>query len=116
MNTVTITARPIYGMVSVNVNVYKNRFIGLMELNLKSSDAPRIIDITCDEIDSTLNNPNRLLRRIYVNATKKHYSTYRYDHVIYRKLDAECTYLYLHFSTAEGDPVTDEITFVLDFK
>ena len=116
MNTITITAKPIYGMVSVNVYEAKNQFIGLLELNLKSSDVPSIIDITCDEIDSTLNNPSRLLRRVYANATKKHYSTFRYDQIIYQKLDAESRYLYLHFSTADGKPITEQLTFVLDFK
>ena len=71
--------------------------ISMSEINSAEEDYDNAIDITCDQIDSSFDNPDRLLRRIPFNkiADKKYYHTWTAWHIQMMTVDSEDKFLTL---------------------
>lgn len=89
-----------------------NGKVGLAEISISVFNAKNIydnaIDITCDQIDSTFENPNRLLRRIPLNRSdpKDFYQAWTARHLYMETLDSNDKFLTLHINrTKSGEPV-----------
>ena len=86
--------------------------IALAEISISIFNAKNVydnaIDITCDQIDSTFDNPNRLLRRIPLNRSepKDFYQSWAARHLYMETLDSNDKFLTLHiYRTKSGDAV-----------
>ena len=74
-------------LVAISISNFNER--GLFE---------NMIDIYCDQIDSTFDNPSRLLCRIPFNRLEKdlYYQTWTARHLQLEKVDSEDTFLTLN--------------------
>ena len=83
--------------------------ISLPEINSHEMDFDNAIDITCDQIDSTFDNPERLLRRIPFNkiGQQKYYQTWTARFLQMESVDSQDKFLTIKLKhTKNGKTLT----------
>ena len=98
MKYITTTFDIEKGQVQIPLGQRCNCHVGLVEITLPSFNERQYvensIDITCDQIDSTIYNPKRLLRRInFEKVAKGLYYHYAPTHIIMEKVDSDDDFL-----------------------
>ena len=80
--------------------------ISMAEINSPHDMHDNAIDVTCDQINSTFDNPNRLLRRIPFNSLEdgKYYHTWTARFLQMEEVDSEDKFLTLRIKrTCDGE-------------
>jgi len=83
--------------------------VGLVEINMaeisSGNDEGSAIDITCDQIDSSFDNPDRLLRRIAFNRLRKneYYHTWTAKYIQMKTVDSQDRYLTLKIRRTDNN-------------
>ena len=81
-----------------------NCFIGLVEFHLPSindhESKENFIDITCDQINSTYENPKRLLRRICFErlSNRETYNNWEAIHIDFKRVDSDENFLHFRIN------------------
>ena len=72
-------------------------FIGLVEFHLPSindMDLPdNVVELTCDQIDSTFLNPKRLLKRLVFEQTGNYYNHFEAKNIQFQAVDSQDKFL-----------------------
>ena len=116
MKFVEYTAKLTSDIVTITLDKPCNCYVGLVEISManfnKKSASQNVINISCDQIDSTFENPNRSLRRVpFTRFSTNAYVTWVAKHLQMEKVDSNDKFLTLRFTRAMGEP---NITFVKD--
>ena len=116
MKFVEYTARLTDEVVTIQLEQPCNCYVGLVEITManfnKRNASQNVIDITCDQIDSTFDNPSRSLRRVpFSRYPSNAYVTWVAQQPQMKKIDSNDKFLTLRFGRALGEP---KITFVKD--
>ena len=116
MKFVEYSAHLTDGVVKIELDKPCNGYVALVEISManfnKKNSAQNVINIKCDQIDSTFENPNRSLRRVpFTRYSTNAYVTWVAKHLQMEKIDSNDKFLTLRFSRAMGDPA---IIFVKD--
>ena len=90
-----------------------NGYVGLVEatfnnFNLHSANE-NFIDITCDQLETSFENPTRLLRRVpfLKFGSGEYMHTWKADHIIFQKFSSQDKFLTLKFNRSDsGKPLT----------
>lgn len=110
MKLIEYEAFLVNGSITIPLEKSCRCYIGLVELaipnfNGKDKHGKYVIDITCDQIDSTFENPDRLLRRV---PYKKFYKLFGTDpvtwttqHIKMEKVDSNDKFLTLNFKQSD---------------
>ena len=105
-----------------------NCSVGLVELSMGGFNArnelENIIEIQCDQIDSSFDNPNRMLRRVpFGRYPNNNYRTWTTKHIQMQKVDSNDKFLTMRFKRAKsganitfGRKTDNMIYFVLAFS
>ena len=94
MNPIIVTAKPVNGIIEIPLGNSCKCHVGLVSIALPNVNRDDIDDhfqelsISCDQIDSTMSNRKRPLRRICVERNKDFYSTHEFMHVVYFPIDS----------------------------
>jgi len=86
-----------------------NCYVGLVEITLNNFNtrgfANNSIRITCDQIDSTFDNPNRILRTIPLNPhrTNEYLHTWKTSFIKFVKVDSQDQFLTLKINRVTGE-------------
>ena len=129
METITATGSAVDGHLQVDLGKTCNCLVGLVEITFPplsiADDYARQIDVCCSEIDRTFTNPNRILRRVFINKTRfdvKFYRTVHFQHILYQKIDSFGRFLNIYLYDEIGQPIKlpynnydEKITLVLSF-
>ena len=94
------------GVITIPLERPCKCFIGLVDLALPNLNSKNnLIDITCDQIDSTFDNPDRLLRRVPYRMFYKIYGTdpiiRKTQHIKMAKIKSSDKFLTLNFKSTE---------------
>ena len=90
------------GQIEIPLSVPCKEYVALVEISIPSFDLRReidnAVDITCNQIDSTFDNPNRLLRRIPFNLDSKnrYYQNWTTQFLQMNKVDSDDKFLTLY--------------------
>lgn len=86
--------------------IWKN--VCLFEIILGRSKN-KVFDVCCHQIDQTMENPNRNLRRVYPEKIVS------FNNIIWRKIDSRDRFITIYFQDVIDNPVTfdHEIYFTL---
>ena len=73
-------------------------YVGLVEWHMPSFDSKHytdnIVDITCEQIDSSFDNPKRLLKRVVSSNVKwQHMTHYKPNFIDYKLIDSQDRFL-----------------------
>ena len=78
--------------------------IALVEFHLpninQKNHPENFIDITCEQLDSTYENPNRLLKRICFDRSDSHYHHFTAHILDFQKIDSDDSFLNFKISRA----------------
>ena len=94
MKTIIYSTIPEQGVIEIPLLTECKCKIGLASISLpnvnrtKQSDVFQEIEISCDQVDSTFLNPNRLLRKICTEKNKIFYNHYEFVNTFYFELDS----------------------------
>ena len=116
MKFVEYSAHLTDGIVTIELDKPCNCYVALVEISManfnKKSASQNVINISCDQIDSTYENPNRSLRRVpFSRYNTNAYVTWVEKFLQMKKVDSNDKFLTLRFSRAMGEPT---ISFVKD--
>ena len=115
------------GYYIFNLNEESAGLIGLTEITfppLEFKTPYGIIDVSLDEIDKTVRNPSRLLRRIFIepNDNTFHYH-FEFKNLTFQKVDSKTSFLTIRFQDETGkviafkrNPFLNEIFLTLQLK
>ena len=120
MTVITVTETIVNGSLRIPLGKSCACFIGLVAIGYPSTI--KTVDITCPQIDSTIYNRKRLLRRILFGSINKNdkygvKEIYKeFKNVIYEKLDSTDDFLNLEISE-NGELVKNsrKVTLILSF-
>ena len=81
--------------------------VGLVELSMAGFNArnelENVIEIQCEQIDSSFDNPNRILRRVpFGRFPNNNYRTWTTKHIQLQKVDSNDRFLTLRFKRARS--------------
>jgi len=83
-----------------------NCYVGLVELTLNNFNTrgftQNSILIKCDQIDSTFDNPNRILRTISLNRANETLHIWRTNFIKFVKVDSQDKFLMLKINRVSG--------------
>ena len=83
MNAINISCNPDDGIIKVFLGSKYNGYIGLVDITMPRLDVKRsIINISCDQVDSTCFNRKRLLKVIY-NDGADGYQYHQFTNIMY---------------------------------
>lgn len=98
------------GVLTFELNQPCNCLIGLVDFHLPSinqrSNSENTIDISCDQIDSTFDNPKRLLKRLCFDKVTdtEYYNHWEAKHVEFKRVDSQDKFLTFRVSRTIGRP------------
>ena len=81
--------------------------VGLVEISISNCNEKGVmsnaLDITCEQIDATFDNPNRILRRLALNrcVPNEYYQTWTARHIQMVKVDSSDKYLTLKINRSK---------------
>ena len=88
MNSIMISCVPDNGVIKVFLGSTFTGYIGLVDITLPRLDVKRsIINISCDQVDSTCLNRKRLLKSLYHDGSDG-YQYHQFKNIMYQKLDS----------------------------
>ena len=106
MNSITHTSTPSNGIITIALGNYCHCEIGLVSISIPNIHKRHVshhnISISCDQIDSTVLNPKRLLRRIYYISKNIAYTTFQFQTVTYNKIDSADSTLTIRMTDQNG--------------
>ena len=82
-------------------------YVGLVEWHMPSFDikhyTDNIVDISCEQIDSSFDNPKRLLKRVVSsNAKWQHMTHYKPNFIDYKLIDSQDRFLKFFVKRYDG--------------
>lgn len=88
MNAINISSIPTDGIIKVFLGSKYNGYIGLVDITMPRLDIKRsVVNVSCDQVDSTCFNRKRLLKVIY-NDGSDGYQYHQFPNIMYYKLDS----------------------------
>ena len=100
-------------------------YVGLVEWHMPSFDSnhysDNIVDITCEQIDSSFDNPKRLLKRVVSSNVKwQHMTHYAPNFIDFKLIDSQDRFLTFKIKRFSGEelvcPESSTTHVVLAFK
>ena len=94
MNPLIFYSKLQNGVVEIPLGHQCKCYVGLVSITLPNiirddiDDQFQDINISCDQIDSTMANRKRLLRRICVEKNKNFYTTHEFKNILYFPVDS----------------------------
>ena len=87
--------------------------VGLIEWHMPSLDSKQyndnIVDISCEQIDSSLDNPKRLLKRVVSSNFKwQHMTHYTPNFIDFKLVDSQDRFLKFKIKRFDGKPFSFE--------
>jgi len=108
MNPVIFSGEPKNGVLEIPMSSSCSCYVGLVSISLPNIERYDYdenfheINISCDQIDSTILNRKRLLRRICVEKNKDLYTTHEFANVMYFPIDSMDNKLTIHIKDQFG--------------
>lgn len=94
--------------IDLNKN-YENYSIGLVDFEISGLKDPQFIEICCDQIDSTVENPKRILKNIMFNrinnTSRDWFLTWKSSNIAFYPLDCCINNLKLKVTGQNGQPL-----------
>ena len=114
------------GQINIQLDRPHRCFVALAEFYLPSIEdrngRENNVDIYCDQIDSSFDNPNRLLKRLIFNHNRSHqfYNCFEAKWFDFKQLDSQDKFLTLRIKRTNGKAMIfksdSEIFLTLVFK
>ena len=113
------------GSFSIELDRPCRCYIGLVEWHMPTFDSKHysdsVIDISCDQIDSSLDNPKRLLKRVVTSNNKwQHMSHYSPHFIDFKLIDSQDRFLNFKVKRFNGKelvcPESSTVHLVLAFR
>ena len=106
MNSIIHTGQVTNGLLEIPMGKQCDCYIGLVSISIPNLHTRHVdcheISIACDQIDSTVLNPKRLLRRIYYISKNIAYTTFQFQTVTYNKIDSADSTLTIRMTDQNG--------------
>jgi|TARA_B110000977_G_C10915275_1_gene430885 hypothetical protein len=87
---------------------YENYLIGLVDFQMGALKDPNFIEISCNQIDSTVENPKRILKNIFFNrvnnTSRDKYLSWSNFNIAFYPLDSCINHLELKITKQNGTP------------
>ena len=124
MKFMAVRGRLVNGEIKVELDRPRKCQIALAEFFIPSivdkSGYENNIDVFCDQIDSSFDNPNRLLKRLIFNHSRLHkfYNSFEAKWFDFKLLDSQDKFLTLRIRRTNGQVIKgdDEIFLTLVFN
>ena len=107
----TFYATPVNGKIKIDLSSdWKS--VSLMDIVFFDDGDPYEINMTCDQVDKTMSNPNRLLRRF---LSSKYNRVNSFGCLIWRRIDSSDRFLTIRLENENGEviDVDEKISFTL---
>ena len=103
MKVVSKISPIVNGVIELDLGARCECYIGILEIALPKYGRNNQIDICCSEIDSTLLNRKRLVRRIMLNRMTDNFHVIEFKNIYYEKVDSSDRYLHFYFLDEHGE-------------
>ena len=106
----TFYAIPVNGKIKIDLSSdWKS--VALMDI-VFFDGTPYEINVTCDQVDKTILNPNRLLRRFW---SSKYVRVNSFGCLIWRRIDSSDRFLTIRLTSADGEVINvdEKISFTI---
>ena len=108
MKFINARAEIVKGSFRLDLSEPCNCYIGLVEFHLpninRRANNENTIDLTCDQIDSTFDNPRRLLKRLcFEKVYEGNYNHFEARFIDFKRVDSEDKFLTFNISRTIGN-------------
>ena len=108
MNPIIFSGKPDEGVIEIPLGNTCKCFVGLVSIafpNITRDDIDEQyheVNIYCDQIDSSMANRKRLLRRVCIERNRNFYNTYEFHNIMYFPVDSSDEKLTIRLKDAYG--------------